>query len=111
MAPSHTVIAHHALNGQMRSEAHTPLTAPLVLHHIRIYKRAMKKIIINGQMRNKPFLIVIYHSSLVKAAMNAARVCKITMVLAKRPQCLLFSTVKGGINILLSYLNCSTIVN
>ncbi len=41
-----------------------------------IYKRAMKKIIINGQMRNKPFLIVIYHSSLVKAAMNAARVCK-----------------------------------
>ncbi len=35
------------------------------------------KIIINGQMRNKPFLIVIYHSSLVKAAMNAASVCKL----------------------------------
>ncbi len=32
-------------------------------------------------------------------------------VLAKRPQCLLFSTVKGGMNILCSYLNCSTIVN
>ncbi len=30
---------------------------------------------------------------------------------AKRPQCLLFSTVKGGMNILRSYLNCSTIVN
>ncbi len=61
----------------MRSKAHTALTALLVLHHTRIYKWAMKKIIINGQMRNKPFLIVIYHSSLVKAAMNAARVCKL----------------------------------
>jgi hypothetical protein len=37
----------------------------------------MKKIIINGQMRNKPFLIVIYLSSLVKAAINATRVCKL----------------------------------
>jgi hypothetical protein len=37
----------------------------------------MKKIIINGQMRNNHFLIVTYHSSLVKAAMNAARVCKL----------------------------------
>ncbi len=36
-----------------------------------------EKIIINGQMRNKLFLIVIYHSSLVKAAMNAARFCKL----------------------------------
>ncbi len=34
----------------------------------------MKKIIFNGQMRNKHFFIVIYHSSLVKAAVNAARV-------------------------------------
>jgi hypothetical protein len=76
MAPSRTVIAHYALNGRMRSKAHTTLTAPLVLHHARIYKRAMKKIIINGQMRNKPFLIFMYHSSLVKAAMNAACVCK-----------------------------------
>jgi hypothetical protein len=37
----------------------------------------MKIIIINGQMRNKPFLIVIYRSSLVKPAMNAKRVCKL----------------------------------
>ncbi len=74
MAPSRTVIAHYALNGQMSSKAHTTLTVPLVLHHTRIYKRAMKKIIINSQLRNKPFLIVIYHSSLVKAAMNAAHV-------------------------------------
>jgi hypothetical protein len=61
----------------MRSKAHTALTAPLVLHHTRIYKSAIKKIIINVQMRNKTFLIVIYHSSLVKGAMNAARFCKL----------------------------------
>jgi hypothetical protein len=61
----------------MRSKAHSALTAPLVLHHTRIYKRAMKKIIFNGQRRNKHFLIVIYHSSLVKGAMNAARPCKL----------------------------------
>ncbi len=42
-----------------------------------IYKRAMKKIIFNGQMWNKLFLIVIYHSSLIKAAVNAARVCNL----------------------------------
>jgi hypothetical protein len=28
-------------------------------------------------MHNEPFLIIIYHSSLVKGAMNAARVCKL----------------------------------
>jgi hypothetical protein len=61
----------------MRSKAQTALTAPLVLYHTRIYKRAMEKIIFNGQMRNKHFLIVIYHSSLVKGTMNAARVCKL----------------------------------
>ncbi len=77
MAPSRTVIAHYALNGQMSNKAHTALTAPLVLHHTRIYKRAMKKILSNGQMRKKHFLIVIYHSSLVKVLMNAARVCKL----------------------------------
>jgi hypothetical protein len=92
MAPSRTVIAHYALNGQMRSKAHTTLTAPLVLHHTRIYKCAMKKIIINGQMPNKYFLIVIYYSSLVKAAMNAVN-C--TMVLKKMHQFLLFSLTKG----------------
>ena len=77
MAPSRTVIAHCALNGLMRSKAHIALTASLVLHHTRIYKCAMKKIILNVQMRNKPFFIVIYHSSLVKTAMNAALVCKL----------------------------------
>jgi hypothetical protein len=46
----------------------------------------MKKIIFfNGQMQNKPFLIVIYHSSLAKAAMNAARVCKMRNGISKTP--------------------------
>jgi hypothetical protein len=63
-------------NEQMRSKAHSALTAPLVLHHTRIYKCAMKKSGFNSQMRNEPFLIVIYHSSLVKGALNAARHCK-----------------------------------
>jgi hypothetical protein len=47
-------------------------------------------------MRNEPFLIVIYHSSLVKGAMNAARVCKLRNGVKKRPQLLLFSMAKGG---------------
>jgi hypothetical protein len=94
LAPSRTVIAHYALNGQMRSKEHTALTAPLVLHHTRIYKCTTKKIIINGQMQNKPFLIVIYHFSL--AAMNAARVCKLHNGVTKMPLFLLFSMAKGG---------------
>jgi hypothetical protein len=80
----------------MRSKVHTALTAPLVLHHTRIYKCAMKKITINDQMRNKPFLIVIYRSSLVKAAMNAARVCKLDNGVNKTPKFFLFSMAKGG---------------
>jgi hypothetical protein len=35
-------------------------------------------------MRNKPFLIVIYRSSLVKAAMNAAAFVNCAMVLTKK---------------------------
>ena len=68
----------------MRSKVHTALTAPLVLHHTMIYKRAMKKLLFNGRRRNKHFLIVIYHSSLVKAAMNAAGVCKLRICVKKR---------------------------
>jgi hypothetical protein len=44
----------------------------------------MKKIIVNGQRRNKHFLIVIYHSLLVKGAMNAAPLCELRNVLKKR---------------------------
>jgi hypothetical protein len=68
----------------MRSKAHSALTAPLVLHHTRIYKRTMRKIIFNGQRRNKYFLIDIYHSSLVKGAMNAAHLCKLRNGVKKR---------------------------
>jgi hypothetical protein len=66
----------------MCSKAHSALTAPLVLHHTRIYKCAMKKIGFNCQMRNEPFFIVIYYSSLVKGAMNLFVKC--AMVLKKR---------------------------
>ncbi len=68
----------------MRRKAHSALTAPLVLHHTRIYKCAMKKFGFNSQMRNEPFLIVIYHSSLLKGAMNAVRVCKLCNGVKKR---------------------------
>jgi hypothetical protein len=56
----------------------------------------MKKIIYNGQRRNKHFFIVIYHSSLVKGAMNAVRLCKLRNGVKKTPQFLLFSMEKGG---------------
>jgi hypothetical protein len=56
----------------MRSKAHAAPTTPLVLHHTRI-DEAMKKFGINGQWRNKLFLIVIHRFSLVKVAMNASR--------------------------------------
>jgi hypothetical protein len=42
------------------------------------------------------FFIVIYRFSLVKAAMNAARVCKLRNGVNKTPQFLLFSMAKGG---------------
>jgi hypothetical protein len=56
----------------------------------------MKKFGFNGQMRNEPFLIVIYHYSLVKGAINAAHVCKLSNGVKKAPQFLLFSQAKGG---------------
>jgi hypothetical protein len=37
----------------------------------------MKKFGSNGQLRNELYLIVIYHFSLVKAAMIALRICKL----------------------------------
>jgi hypothetical protein len=50
----------------------------------------------NCQMRNEPFLIVIYHSSLVKDAMNAGSVCKLRNGVKKTSQFLLFLMAKGG---------------
>ncbi len=74
----------------------------------------MKKIIFNGQMRNKHFFIVIYHSSVVKAAVNAARVCKLRNDVKKNLNFFFFQWPKVdqcAMNILRSYLNCCTIVN
>jgi hypothetical protein len=42
------------------------------------------------------FFIVIYHSSLVKAAVNAARVCKLRNGVEETPQFLLFIMAKDG---------------
>jgi hypothetical protein len=56
----------------------------------------MKMLGYNWQMQNEPFLIVNYHSSLVKGAMNAARVCKLRNGVKKTPLFLLFSMAKGG---------------
>jgi hypothetical protein len=49
-----------------------------------------------AKRRNKIFLIAIYHSSLVKGAMNAAHLCKLRNGVKKTPQFLLFSMAKGG---------------
>ena len=57
-------------NEQMRSKAHSALTAPLVLHHTRIYECAMKQKLFSLDGINI-FSMVFYHSSL--GAMNAAR--------------------------------------
>jgi hypothetical protein len=56
----------------MCSKAHTALTAPGFTSYKDLQMR-YEKIIFNDQMRNEIFLIVIYHSSLVKAAVNGAR--------------------------------------
>jgi hypothetical protein len=69
----------------------------------------MKRFGFNGQMRNEPFFIVIYHSSLVKAAMNAARVCKLRNGVKKNASISSFFNgqrwTKCAMNILRSYLN------
>jgi hypothetical protein len=80
----------------MHSKAHTTLTVPFGLSLYKDLQIRYEKIIINDQIRNKPFLIVIYHSSLVKATMNAARVCKLRNGVKKTPQFLLFLLAKGG---------------
>jgi hypothetical protein len=49
---------------------------------------------IQWPIAKKFFLIEIHRFSLVKAAMNALRICKMRNGLAKRPQFLLFSTAQ-----------------
>jgi hypothetical protein len=55
-----------------------------------------EKVRFQCQMRKEPFMIVIYHSSLVKGAMNSARVCILRNGVKKTPKFLLFSMAKGG---------------
>jgi hypothetical protein len=47
-------------------------------------------------LANKLFLIVIHRFSLVKAKMNAPRICKLCNGVNKMPQFHKFSTAKGG---------------
>jgi hypothetical protein len=61
---------------------------------------------INGQLRNKLFLIIIHLFSLVKATMNALRICKMRNGVSKTPS---ISAMRN--EYLRSYLNCCTIVN
>jgi hypothetical protein len=89
----------------MRSKTHTALTAPLVLRHTRLYKCTMKKFGFNSQMWNEPFLIVIYHSSLVKGDMNAERVCKLHNGVKNASNSSFFNGQRWTMNILRSYLN------
>ncbi len=73
----------------MRSKACTALTAPLVLHRTRLDKCAMKKFGISDQLRNKLFWFS-------KPLWMLCAFVKCAMVLAKRPQFLLFLNSKGG---------------
>jgi hypothetical protein len=68
----------------------------------------MKKFGFYCQMRTEPFLIVIYHSSLVKGAMNATRVCKLRNGVKKASISSIFQWPKvdqARNEYLLSYLN------
>jgi hypothetical protein len=58
----------------------------------------MKKFGINGQLRNKLFLIVILCFSYVKAPMNAPCICNMRNGVNITLSLLLFSTAKGGTN-------------
>jgi hypothetical protein len=67
----------------------------------------MKKFGINGQLRNKLFLIVIHRFSLVKAAMNDLRICKMHNGVNNAS----ISLSKCAMNIHRSHLNFCTIAN
>jgi hypothetical protein len=66
----------------------TPLSLRLWFYIVQGLKTkcAMKKFGINCQLRNKLFLIVIHRFSLVKAAMNDPRICKMHNGVNKTPQ-------------------------
>ncbi len=72
-ALSRTVLGNYVLNCQLRSKAHTAPTAPLVLHHTRIGKCALKIFGANCGIN----FFDRHRFSLVKAAMNAPHLCKL----------------------------------
>jgi hypothetical protein len=69
----------------MCSKAHTPPTAPFVLHCTRIDKCAMKKFRINGQLLNKLFY---RHPSFF--TIKSRRECSTHIYIAQFPQFLIF---------------------
>jgi hypothetical protein len=80
----------------MCSKAHNAPTAPLVLHHTRTDKCAIKKNCINGHLRNKLYFDFHLSFSLVKIIMNAPRICKLPNDLKKIASISSFSIAKGG---------------
>ncbi len=94
----------------MRSKAHNSLTAPLVFTSYKDLQMRYEKVQFQLANVEWTFFIVIYHSSPVKGAMNAARACKLRNgVKKKRLYFFFFSMVptwtKCVMNILRSYLN------
>jgi hypothetical protein len=62
----------------MRSKAHSALTAPLVLYIIQGFTNALWKSSVSmAKCGMNFFFIVIYHSSLVKAAVNGLHIFKL----------------------------------
>jgi hypothetical protein len=94
--PSNTVIDYYALTGQMCSKPHTARTAPLILLDTRISKCAIKKFCINGQLRNKLFLIVIHRFSFVKVRWIFHAFVNCVMVLTNRLNFFIFQLSKAG---------------
>ncbi len=86
----------------------TPIWLRLWFYIIQGFSCAMKKFGFNGQMWIELFLIVIYHSPLVKGAMNAACVCKLLNGVKKNASISSFFNgqrwTKCAMNILRSYL-------
>ncbi len=95
----------------MRSKAHTALTAPLVLHRTKLDKCAKKSSLSMANCGINFFLLssIVFH--LWKPQWTLCAFVKCAMVLAKRPQFLLFSTAQARNEYSPQDLNCCTFVN
>jgi hypothetical protein len=74
-APSRTVIAHYALNGQMRSKAQSALNCAFGFTSYKDLQTRYEKNHFQWPKAEKTFFYC--HSSPVKGAMNAACLCKL----------------------------------